>query len=93
VRKDLHFGVPRAETPTHYITMGLHEDLNEATRIAVREMIDLLVTMRRMARDDAYMLCSVAGDLAVTQTVDGTKGIHMLLPKSVFTGPPVRIAR
>src|SRR3989441_4650981 len=33
VRKDLHLLGPRAETPTHYITMGLHEDLNEATKM------------------------------------------------------------
>jgi acetamidase/formamidase len=30
------------------------------------------------------MLCSVAADLNVTQVVDGTRGAHMLLPKSIF---------
>src|SRR6266851_5708165 len=38
VRKDMHLRWPRAETPTHYITMGLHEDLSEATKLAAREM-------------------------------------------------------
>src|SRR5262245_62349998 len=33
---------PRAETPTHYIAMGLHEDLDEATRLATREMVEFL---------------------------------------------------
>src|SRR5262245_6654904 len=75
---------PRAETPTHYITMGLHEDLDEASRIAVREMIDFLVTEKGMSRDDAYILCSVAADLHVTQTVDATKGIHAMISKSIF---------
>ena len=37
---------PRAETPTHYISMGFHQELYEATRIAVREMIDFLVSRK-----------------------------------------------
>jgi len=84
VRKDLHLRWPRAETPTHYVTMGLHEDLNEATKLAVREMIDFLVTEKRLSRDDAYMLTSVAADLAITQLVDGNKGVHAMIPKSLF---------
>ena len=64
--------------------MGLHEDLDEASKIAVREMIDFLVTEKGMKRDDAYILCSVAADLHVTQTVDATKGIHAMIAKSLF---------
>ena len=84
VRKDLHFHWPRAETPNYYITMGLDPDLNEATKMAVREMIDYLTAEKHLTRDDAYMLCSVAADLRITQLVDGTKGAHMMLPKSIF---------
>lgn len=75
---------PRAETPTHFITMGLHPDLDVAAEMATREMIDYLVTEKRLSRDDAYFLCSMAVDLRVTQLVDGTKGIHAMLPKSIF---------
>ena len=75
---------PRAETPTHFISMGLHPDLDEAARMATREMIDFLVSEKGMSRDDAYLLCSLAADLHVTQLVDGTKGIHAMLPKSIF---------
>lgn len=75
---------PRAETPTHFITMGLHADLDEAVRIATREMLDLLVETKGLSRDDAYMLASAAMDLVVTQAVDGTKGIHALMPKAIF---------
>ena len=75
---------PRAETPTHYITMGLSEDLDQASRIAVKEMVDFLVTEKKMKPADAYMLCSLAVDLRVTQTVDVTKGVHAMLPKSIF---------
>lgn len=84
VRKDLHLRWPRAETPTHYIVMGLHEDLTEATRLAVREAIDFLVTEKHMSRDEAYMLASVAVDFNITQLVDGNKGVHGMIPKSIF---------
>lgn len=75
---------PRAETPTHYIAMGLHEDLDEATKLAVREMVDFLVAEKKMSRDEAYMLCSLAADLHVTQAVDATKGVHASIAKSFF---------
>jgi acetamidase/formamidase len=84
VRKDMHLRWPRAETPTHFITMGLHEDLNEATKLAVREMIDFLMSEKHLSRDDAYMLASVAGDLSITELVDGNKGVHMAMPKGIF---------
>lgn len=84
VRKDMHLKWPRAETPTHYITMGLHEDLNEATKMALREMIDFLVNEKHLTRDDAYQLSSVAADLDITQLVDGNKGVHAMIPKAIF---------
>jgi len=84
VRKGKQIRWPRAETPTHFITMGLHPDLNEAARIAAREMIDFLMSEKGLSRDEAYMLCSLAVDLRVTQLVDDTKGVHAMLAKSIF---------
>ena len=84
VRKDLHLRWPRGETPTHYITMGMHEDLREATKLAVDEMINFLVTEKHLTREDAYMLTSVAADLSITQLVDGNKGVHAMISKSIF---------
>jgi acetamidase/formamidase len=84
VHKNRPLRWPRAETPTHYITMGLHPDLTEAARLAVRETIDFLVAEKRLSRDDAYMLTSVGVDLAITQLVDGTKGVHAMIPKALF---------
>lgn len=84
VRKDMKLRWPRAETPTEFITMGLDEDLTAATKMAVREMIDFLMQEKHMTRDDAYMLASVAADLHVTQVVDGNKGVHMMIAKSIF---------
>jgi len=85
VRKGMHLKWPRAETPTHYIAMGLHPDLNQAAQLATREMVDFLVSEKGMNRDDAYILCSIAVDLHVTQLVDGTKGVHAMVAKSMFT--------
>ena len=84
VRKDMKLRWPRAETPAAFMTMGINEDLTEATKIAVREMIDFLVTEKKLGRDDAYMLASVAADFSITQLVDGTKGVHAMIPKSIF---------
>src|SRR5256885_9496967 len=86
VRKDMKLRWPRAETPTHYISMGIHEDLNEATKMALREMIDFLVNEKHLTREDAYQLSTVAADLNITQLVDGNKGVHAMIPKVIFTG-------
>ncbi|HZU90792.1 MAG TPA: amidase, partial [Stellaceae bacterium] len=73
--------LPRAETPSHWITMGFNEDLDDAAKIALRQMIDLIGERLRLGREDAYMFSSLAVDLRVTQLVDGNKGINALLPK------------
>lgn len=82
VRKDLGFDYPFAETATQLISMGLHAELDEAARIAVRQMILHIRHRTPLSREQAYMLCSLAGDLRVTQTVDGEKGCHMMLAKT-----------
>ncbi len=75
---------PRAETPTHWICLGLSETLDEALRIAVRETIDFLGEAHRMAPADAYGLASVGVDFSITQAVDGVKGVHAMIPKAIF---------
>ena len=84
VHKNEHLLWPRAETPAYYISMGFDEDLKTATEMAVRNMIDFLVTEKRLSRDDAYMLTSVAIDVDITQLVDGKVGVHALCPKGIF---------
>ena len=76
---------PRGETATHIITMGCDRDLNAATHIAVREMIKYLMEEKSLSQADAYMLCSMAVDVNITQLVDGNVGVHAMLPKSIFT--------
>jgi acetamidase/formamidase len=84
LHKGMNIGWPRAETPTHYMTIGLNEDLNVAAKMATREMLNFVVATKGLPRDDAYMLLSAAMDLHITENVDITKGVHALLPKSIF---------
>jgi acetamidase/formamidase len=88
LRKDLHLDMPRAETPSHHITLGLDEDLDDAAKQALRQMIKLLGELAGIAPEDAYMLCSLGVDFRVTQLVDGNKGIHGMLAKSLLAQPP-----
>jgi len=87
VHKHTGLSYPMAETPTAYITMGFDDELSGATRKAIRHMLDFLVAEKHMTRDDAYMLVSVAGDVEVTELVDRNKGVHVIMPKAIFTGP------
>jgi len=84
VRKGMTLKWPRAETPAHYISMGTDVDLTAATRIAIQEMVDFLTAAKKLDRHAAYQLTSLAGDVAITQLVDGTMGVHVKMPKSVF---------
>jgi len=85
VHKDRHLLWPRAETPTHYISMGFSKDLKEATTMALRDMIAFLVEEKHLNRDEAYMLASTAVDMEITQLVDGNVGVHAMCPKKIFT--------
>jgi len=84
LRDDLSFTYPRAETPTHYMTMGMDPDLDQCVVMALRDMIRLICEKTNLCNEDAYTLCSLAADLRVTQTVNGSKGIHVMLEKSLL---------
>ena len=86
VRKDMKISWPRAENATHWIVMGLDPSLEEAMRIAVRETINLITEkFPKLSRQEAYMIASIAVDYHITQVVDGTKGVHGMIPKAIFT--------
>ena len=82
VRKDMDLSTPFAEDAEHLISMGCHEDLDEAMRRAVRDMVRLVVERTGLTRNRAYMLASLAADLRITQVVDGEKGVHMTIRKA-----------
>jgi acetamidase/formamidase len=84
LREDLSLPMPRAETPTHHITMHVHPDLDRCAEEALRDMIKLICERSPLTREDAYMLCSLAADLRITQTVNGSKGVHCMLAKSLL---------
>ncbi len=75
---------PRAETPTHFISMGMHESLDEAMKMALREMIAFIRSRTRLSAVEAYKTCSLAVDFHVTQTVNGEKGVHGMLKKGLL---------
>ena len=68
------------------MTTAVHEDLDDAARMAMREMIGLLEKHYAMDFHDAYRLCSVAADMHVTQFVNGNRGIHVMLPRVPLAG-------
>lgn len=84
LRKDLSLSMPRAETPTHHITVGIDEDLDDAARQALRAMISLIGELSGIGAEDAYTLCSLAADVRISQLVNVNKGCHVMLPKSVL---------
>jgi acetamidase/formamidase len=86
VHKGVKTDWPWVETPTHWIFMGFDEDLTEATKIAVNNTIDWLATQKIVPLDryEAYALTSMAVDCDITQMVDIRKGVHCMVPKSIF---------
>ncbi|HEX4893967.1 MAG TPA: acetamidase/formamidase family protein [Hyphomicrobiaceae bacterium] len=82
LRKGVKLDWPRAETPTHMMTMAFDPDLDQAAKAALRDMIKLIGERKNLGREDAYMLCSLAADLRVTQLVNGNNGVHCMLEKT-----------
>ena len=75
---------PFAETDTHWIALGVHRDLNEAFRIALRNTIAFLNRRASLTRADAYGLASMAVNFRITQVVDVNQGVHAMIPKDIF---------
>jgi acetamidase/formamidase len=84
IRKDMPIKAPIAETPTHYIVMGLDVELSLAMRKAILATLDFLKEKHGLDIFDGIALSSIGIDFEVTQVVDGTKGVHAMIPKSLF---------
>ncbi|MEX2649150.1 MAG: acetamidase/formamidase family protein [Alphaproteobacteria bacterium] len=93
--KGANLRYPRFETPGpvarhldakgYHVTTGIGPDLMAAARDAVGGMIDLLGTRHGLGAVEAYMLCSVAGDLRISEIVDRPNWVVSLyFPKIVF---------
>src|SRR3989442_13862255 len=70
----------------YYATTGIGPDLMQGAKAAVRAMVDPLVGTYRLSRQDAYVLCSVAADLKISEIVDRPNWIvSAYLPMAIFT--------
>ena len=85
VRRDLTNRTPWADTPAGWVTLGFSRfDLNEASVIALNEMLDLIQARHQLSREDAICLASVTVQTRVTQMVNGVHGVHCLLPHDAW---------
>lgn len=84
LRDDLQLTTPRADTPAGWITLAFHEDLHEATLIAINAMLDLMDERYHLPRPRALALASLLVDVRVTQIVNGVLGVHVVLPHGVI---------
>jgi len=77
---------PVAETDEAWIPIGLHADLDEAMRAAVREALRFCRTRLGLPGHIAYAYLSAAADFEVTQVVNDVKGVHCRIRKRDFPG-------
>lgn len=84
VAKNTGIAGPWAETPTHIIAMAFDPDLDTAAQNAVRAMVRMIERLGGLTAADAYTLCSIAADVHVTQLVNVSKGVHVMLAKSAL---------
>lgn len=87
IHADRHLNIPRALTPEGWITLGFHEDLDEAMFTALNAMLELMMEQLNISRKEALSLASVVVDLRVTQVVNGVQGVHALLPDGALRQP------
>jgi acetamidase/formamidase len=66
-------------TPLGWLTFGFHEDLNEATMLALTAMIELMGELYGMDRHHDLAMASVIVDLRMTQIVNQIRGVHAVL--------------
>ncbi len=85
LHENKQLSLPRANTPSGWLTFGFHEDLNEATVLALDSMLQLMDELHHLKRTEALMLASLVVDLRITQVVNKLCGVHAVLPHGVLT--------
>ncbi|MCK0197968.1 acetamidase/formamidase family protein [Ancylobacter sp. 6x-1] len=94
--KDAKLASPRFTTPSpvtrhldaagYEVTTGIGPDLMTGAREAVARMVDLLAAEHGLNPVDAYMLCSVCGDLRISEIVDMPNWVvSFYFPRIVFS--------
>lgn len=79
---------PRIETPTALHIVGFGPDLDTAARDAVDQGVAYLAGERKMDPEDAYMLLSLVGDLAIGTSPRPIMGVRLAIPKAILTQLP-----
>ena len=74
----------RAGSKGHYVTTGIDPDLLAAAKSAASSMVDYLESEHGLDRRDAYLLCSIAVDLKISELVDGNNIVSAYLPLEIF---------
>ena len=80
VHNDLEISMPRAKTAEGWLTLGLHENLEEAMYLALEEMVMLIQETLQVGRTHALALASLTVDLRITQIVNVVRGVHAVWP-------------
>ena len=76
---------PQYETENYYAVTGFGTTIDLATKKAVNYMIDYLVANYDINPEDAYMLCSLVGDLKIAEVVDVPNMlVTMHFPKEIL---------
>jgi acetamidase/formamidase len=75
---------PSAETPEYLVTYAADADINKAMDAASWSMIELLQKEKSLSRLDAYSLASMTMDCRVGEMEAAEKGVHCLVPKSLW---------
>lgn len=85
LRDDMHITTPRAHTPAGWVTLAFHENLHEASLMALNAMLDIMYELYTIPRPQALALASLIVDLRVTQIVNGgMHGVHALMPHDIL---------
>jgi amidase len=88
VEKARKIARPRALTPHYFVTVAYGEDLGQAMRQAVRDMVHFLTQEQGMEPYAAYTLLSLAGDIRVSRTFRPISPVKMLLSRQVLEQLP-----
>lgn len=76
--------IPRMETPTHYVFVGIHDSLDECVRQATLHCVEFLQAKEGLDFYDAYALTSLTTDFTVTRALLPAQMVHALVPKHIF---------
>jgi acetamidase/formamidase len=75
---------PRAETPTHFIMMGIDQDHDTAYSLALADVLDFLQAEKGLSLSDARAFASLAVDFDIAESVDTTQLVMGRIPKRFF---------